>query len=77
MDVCTEMELGVGIELSYGLIPDPHVHPTPEAEKSPFQIVAKRLEIDENVNRTAFAKPQMSEPQLGTQCGRQAAWLTS
>ena len=38
--------------LSKGPILDPHVYSTPKlrVEKSPFEIAAKRLEIDENVN---------------------------
>ena len=31
-------------------------HPRQGVEKSPFQIDAKRLEIDENVNRAHFTK---------------------
>ena len=34
-------------ELSNGPIPDPHVL----VEKSPFQILAERLEVDENVKK--------------------------
>ena len=38
--------------------PDPHVSPNPKlgVEKYRFQIVPKRLEIDENVNRARLAR---------------------
>ena len=45
--------------LSNGAIPNSHVLPNPQnkgAEKSPFEIAAKRLEIDENVNRAGLIK---------------------
>ena len=45
--------------LSKGPIPDPPRLPNPETsglKKSPFQIVAKRLEIDEKVNRARLIR---------------------
>ena len=43
--------------LSNGPIPDPHAPylSKPAVEKSPFQISANRLEVDENVNRAHFS----------------------
>ena len=44
-------------DLSYGSSPRNHAPPNPTklgVEQSPFQIAAKRSEIDENANRAHF-----------------------
>ena len=45
--------------LSNGSIPEPHVRPDPTnrgVEKSPFQITAKWMEIDEHANRARLIR---------------------